>query len=129
MDRVNVHRRRCGRRGSINRLLVALCAGAFTSGSAPVFAQGLSSDNDMKPLSKMETQDAKAAAASAKAEWARMTPEQQAAAKKAARAKKQEELTALDNIACNYCYNRIGDFWSPNDPMYRRSMTPADETK
>ena len=86
----------------MNKLIVALCASAFTFGSAAALAQG---DNDMKPLSKMETQDAKAARAAAKAKWASMTPEEQAAAKKAARAKKQSELTALDNQACNFCYD------------------------
>ncbi len=86
----------------MNKLIVALCASAFALGSGFALAQG---DNDMKPLSKMETQDAKAASAAAKAKWAAMTPEQQAAAKKAARAKKQSELTALDNAACNFCYN------------------------
>jgi hypothetical protein len=86
----------------MNKLIVALCASAFTFGSAAVLAQG---DNDMKPLSKMETQDAKAARAAAKAKWASMTPEQQAAAKKAAQAKKQADLTAMDNQACNFCYD------------------------
>ena len=86
----------------MNKLIVALCASAFALGSGFALAQG---DNDMKPLSKMETQEAKEARAAAKAKWAAMTPEQQAAAKKAARAKKQSELTALDNQACNFCYN------------------------
>lgn len=78
----------------MNKLIVALCASAFAFGSASALA-----GNDMKPLSKMETQEAKAARAAAKAKWDAMTPEQQAAAKKAARAKKQADLTALDAIA------------------------------
>jgi hypothetical protein len=113
----------------MNKLHFALCASAFGLGSASAFAQGFSGDNDTKPLSTMQPQDAKAATAAAKAKWAGMTPEEQAAAKKAARAKKQAELTALDNQACGYCYNMTGDFWSPNDPMYGRRMTPAEKTK
>jgi hypothetical protein len=43
--------------------------------------------------------------AAAHAKWARMTPVQLAAAKKAARAKQPWEWTALDNEACNNCYS------------------------
>jgi hypothetical protein len=80
----------------MNKLLVAFFASVFVLVAAPAFAQP---DNDMRPLSKMETNDAKAARAAAKAHWAKMTPEEQAAAKKAARARKQSELTALDEMA------------------------------
>jgi len=79
----------------MNKLLVALFASAFTLVAMPVFAD----DNDMKPLSKMETQEAKAARAAAKAKWDAMTPEQQAATRKASKAKKQSELTALEAVA------------------------------
>jgi hypothetical protein len=78
----------------MNKLIVALCASAFAFGSVSALA-----GNDMKPLSKMETQEAKAAREAAKAKWAKMTPDEQAAAKKAARAKKQADLTALDTVA------------------------------
>ena len=78
----------------MNKLIVALCASAFAFGSVSVLA-----GNDMKPLSKMETQDAKAARAAAKAKWEKMTPDEQAAAKKAARTKKAADLTALESIA------------------------------
>ena len=78
----------------MNKLIVALCASAFAFGSVSALA-----GNDMKPLSKMETQEAKAARAAAKAKWAKMTPEEQAATKKAARAKKAADLTALEKIA------------------------------
>jgi len=78
----------------MNKLIVALCASAFAFGSVSALA-----GNDMKPLSKMETQDAKAARATAKAHWDAMTPEQQAAAKKAARNKKLSDASALDMIA------------------------------
>ena len=78
----------------MNKLIVALCASAFAFGSVSALA-----GNDMKPLSKMETQEAKAAREAAKAKWDKMTPEQQAAAKKAARAKKLQDATALDMVA------------------------------
>jgi hypothetical protein len=78
----------------MNKLIVALCASAFAFGSASALA-----GNDMKPLSKMETQEAKAARAAAKAKWDKMTPEEQAAYKKQARAKKQSEQTALEAVA------------------------------
>jgi len=87
----------------MNKLLCALaaCAFAFAFASAPVLAQTkdqLESLN-MKPVSKMETEEAKAARAAAQAKWAAMTPEQQAAAKKAARTKKLQDATALDMVA------------------------------
>jgi hypothetical protein len=78
----------------MNKLIIALCASAFAFGSASALA-----GNDMKPLSKMETQEAKAAREAAKAKWDKMTPEQQAAAKKSARAKRLQDATALDAVA------------------------------
>ena len=78
----------------MNKLLIVLCASAFAFGSASVLA-----GNTMKPLSKMETQEAKAARDAAKAKWDAMTPDQQAAARKAARAKKLQDATALDMVA------------------------------
>jgi hypothetical protein len=78
----------------MNKLIVALCASAFAFGSVSALA-----GNDMKPLSKMETQDAKAARTAAQAKWAAMTPEQQAAARKAARSKRLADATALDMVA------------------------------
>ncbi len=87
----------------MNKLIIALCSSAFVFGSASVLAQA--GADSMLPLSKMQTEQSKAASAEAKAKWAKMTPEEQAAAKKAARAKKQSELTALDNMACENCYD------------------------
>lgn len=79
----------------MNKLLVALMASAFAFGSAAVFAD----DNDMKPLSKMESQDAKAAREAAKAKWAKMTDAEKAAYRKSAAAKKQADLTAMEAVA------------------------------
>ena len=85
----------------MKKLLAALCASAFVLAAALAFAD----DNDMKPLSKMETQEAKAARAAAKAKWAQMTPEERAAAKKAAAAKNQANWTAVDYTASGITYN------------------------
>jgi hypothetical protein len=85
----------------MNKLLVALFAGTVALVAAPAFAD----DNDMKPLSKMETQEAKAARAAAKAKFDKMTPEEKAAAKKAAAAKNQASWTAVDYTASGITYN------------------------
>jgi hypothetical protein len=79
----------------MNKLLAALFAGTVALVAAPAFAD----DSDMKPLTKMQTDEAKAAKAAAKAKWAEMTPEEKAAAKKAAAAKNQANWTAVDAIA------------------------------
>jgi hypothetical protein len=78
----------------MNKLIVALCASAFAFGSVSAMA-----GSDLKPLSKMETEQAKAARAAAQAKWASMTPEQQAAARKAARSKKLADANAMDVVA------------------------------
>jgi len=83
----------------MNKLLVTLFASAFAFSVSAMAQTAAQQDNSMMPLSKMETQDAKAAREAAKAKWAKMTPEEQAAAKKAARGKKQADLTALDSVA------------------------------
>jgi hypothetical protein len=85
----------------MNKLLVALMASAFAFGSATVFAD----DSSMMPLSKMETQQAKAARDAAKAKWAKMTPEERAAVKKAAQAKNRESWTAIEEVSSGIDYN------------------------
>jgi len=79
----------------MNKLLATLFAGVFALISTAVFAD----DSSLMPLSKMDTQQAKQARADAKMKWDKMTPQEQAAAKKAARTKKQSDLTALDAVA------------------------------
>ena len=79
----------------MNKLLATLFASAFAVMSTAVLAD----DSSLMPLSKMDTQQAKQARTDAKAKWDKMTPEEQAAAKKAARTKKQSDLTALDAVA------------------------------
>jgi hypothetical protein len=86
----------------MNKLLVALFATAFGFFSISAMAD----DSDIKPLSKMQTDEAKAAREAAKAKWDKMTPDQQAAAKKAARQKRLADANALDMIANeNMMYN------------------------
>jgi hypothetical protein len=79
----------------MNKLLVALFATAFGLFSMSALAD----DSDLKPLSKMQTDEAKAARAAAKAKWDKMTPDEQAAARKAARGKKLADQNAIDRIA------------------------------
>ncbi|HXX85117.1 MAG TPA: hypothetical protein VEN29_14185 [Casimicrobiaceae bacterium] len=100
----------------MNKLLLALIASAFAFVSASALAQApapapapakkdavptrpIASEGDVMPLSKMDTEQAKAARAAAKAKWDKMTPEEQAAYKKAAAKKKRDELTALEAVA------------------------------
>ena len=80
----------------MNKLLAALFASAFAFG---ITSSALADDNTMMPLSKMDTEQAKAARAAAKAKWDAMTPQQQAAAKKAAMNKRLGEANAIDMIA------------------------------
>jgi hypothetical protein len=88
----------------MKKLLAALCAGAFAFGSSYALAQG-GADSDLRPLSKMDTQEAKAARAAAKAKLAAMTPEERAAAKKAAAAKNRAAWTATDEVSSGVQYD------------------------
>lgn len=85
----------------MNKLIVALCASAFAFGSVSALAD----DSDLKPLSKMQTQEAKEAKAAAQAKWAKMTPEEKAATKKAAAAKNRESWTATEQISSGIDYD------------------------
>ena len=98
----------------MNKLLVALFACGFALGSVLAQAAGSSMKSstgvntnntapvreiDMLPLSTLNTDRMQVARTKAKDHWAKMTPEEQTAAIKTARAKKTEELTALDEVA------------------------------
>jgi hypothetical protein len=74
---------------------------------------------DMLPLSTLNTDQMPAARTKAKDHWAKMTPEEQSAAIKAARAKKKEELTALDEVSKQGFWTRWLDLpWRiPPKPM------------
>jgi hypothetical protein len=98
---------------TMKNLLAAFFAGALAIGSVSVLAAGSSmkwstSVNtnkaadaviDMRPLSTLDNDQVQAARAKATDHWAKMTSEEQSDAIKAARAKKQGELTALDEVA------------------------------
>ena len=84
----------------MNRLLVALCASAFAFGSASALAGDIH-----KAALQMDTQEAKAARDAAKVKWAKMTPEEQAAVKKAAAAKNHESWNALEESSSGIDYN------------------------
>jgi|SRR5215471_5873880 len=94
----------------MNKLLVALIASAFAAVSTSALAQTspapaakpkpatqpIPGEGDLMPLSKMDTDQAKAARAAAKAKWDAMTPEEKTAWKKNMQKKRQADLTALD---------------------------------
>ena len=79
----------------MNKLILALTAGAFALGSTAAFADG----SDLKPLTKAETEMYKQQRADARAALEKMTPEERAAMRKAASTKKQYELSALELAA------------------------------
>jgi hypothetical protein len=79
----------------MNKLRVAL----FVSMFAFMAASALADDIDMKPMSGMSTEEAIAARKAARDHWSRMTPQERWQTVKAARGKKRDELTALDQYA------------------------------
>ena len=89
----------------MNRLLAGLIVSSFAFASASAIAQSPKTQpiqtTGVGFVSKMSTEEAKAARAEAKAKWDKLTPEQQAAYKKAAAKKKREELTAMEEVAAD----------------------------
>ena len=75
----------------MNKLLVALIAGAFVLGSGGLMAQGV------PPVKTEDTAKLKAEKEAAKQAEAKMTPEENAAAKKAKHAKKQKEHAKIES--------------------------------
>ena len=78
----------------MNKLIVALLAGAFTLGSTAVFAD----DSDIKPLTRDQTKMYQQQRAEAKAALEKMTPEQRAAMRKASQGKKLSELSVQEQM-------------------------------
>ena len=74
----------------MNKLLIALIAGAFALGSVAVLA------DDKTPAQPVDQAKLKAEREAKKAEQANMTPEEKAAAKKAKRAERQKQLGATE---------------------------------
>ena len=87
----------------MNRLLAGLIVSSFAFASASAIAQSPPTQpiqtTGVGFVSKMSTEEAKAARAEAKAKWETLTPEQKAAYKSAASKKKREELTAMEEVA------------------------------
>lgn len=78
----------------MNRLLIALTAGAFALGSVATLAQV--PQGDKTPAQPVDQAKLKADKDAAKAAAAKMTPEEKAAAKKAKRAHKQKEEAQIE---------------------------------
>ena len=83
----------------MNKLLAALVVGAFALGSLPALAQVVSDKTQSFILTPGEQARLKAERDAAKAKWAAMTPEEKAATKKAASAKRRSELTTVEEMS------------------------------
>jgi hypothetical protein len=91
----------------MNKLLAILLASTFTFASASVLAQATASPKPETqplrglsvPLKQMDVEQAKAAHAAAEEAWAKMTPQEQAAWKKKARAKRVADLNGMEEYA------------------------------
>ena len=80
----------------MNKLVIALTAGAFALGSVAAMAQV--PQGDKTPAAPVDQAKLKAERDAAKAAAAKMTPEEKAAAKKAKRAAKQKEETQIEKV-------------------------------
>ena len=76
----------------MNKLLMALTVGVFALGSIAAFA------DDKTPAAPVDQAKLKADRDAAKADAAKMTPEEKAAAKKAKRAARQKEETQIEKV-------------------------------
>ena len=74
----------------MNKLFIALIAGAFALGSVAALA------DDKSPAQPVDQAKLKAEREAKKAEQAKMTPEEKAAAKKAKRAERQKALSGTE---------------------------------
>jgi hypothetical protein len=84
----------------MNKLFVAIVVGAFALGSLPAMAQlpGAVPQGEKTPPQPVDQAKLKAERDAAKAEAAKMTPEEKKAAKKAKRKQKQQEETQVEKI-------------------------------
>jgi hypothetical protein len=87
----------------MNKLILALSAGAFALASTGAFADG----SDLQPLTKAQTDMYRQQRADARAALEKMTPEERAAMRKASVGKKQYELSAME-IANQDGYDTTG---------------------
>ena len=116
----------------MNKLILALFAGAFALGSTAAFADG----SDLQPLTKAQTDMYRQQRAEARAALEKMTPEERAAMRKASISKKQYELSALE-LAAQEGYDtsgarkeaRISNAQSKAMPAPAREEKAADLSK
>ena len=80
----------------MKKLLAALVVGAFAFGSVPAMAQEKTQSFILTPAEQARL---KAERSAAKAKWDAMTPEEKAATRKAASAKKRTELTTVEEMS------------------------------
>jgi hypothetical protein len=80
----------------MNKLLAVLVAGAFALGSVAAVAQVPAGDKTSTPTTPEEQAKMKAERDKLRAERAKMTPEEKAAAKKVSRKKRQQEITQIE---------------------------------
>jgi cell division protein FtsL len=101
------------------KLIAALFVGAFAFASVSAYA------DDKTPAQPVDQAKLKAERDAAKARWAGMTPEQQAATRKAMQAKRVSELTQLEMVA------QEGDtaMVSPGDTAALKSERTAAKAK
>jgi len=83
----------------MNKLLAALVVGAFAFGSLPALAQVGNDKTQSFVLTPGEQARLKAERDAAKAKWAAMTPEEKAATRKGANAKRRTELTTIEDMS------------------------------
>src|SRR5215471_2062262 len=82
-------------------ILVFCSASAIATTTALADDTSLINDMNMKPLSPAQSTQLRSERDVAKAQWANMTPDQKDAVKKAAREKRQSELSAMERFGQN----------------------------
>ena len=85
----------------MRNLIVTLSASAVLCLSMPALGDDLYNQMNMKPLTPEESAKLRSERDAAKAQWAKMTPDQKAAVKKAAQQKRLGELSATELIGQN----------------------------
>jgi hypothetical protein len=83
----------------MNKLIAALIAATFAFGSVAALAQGGMGGGDQTPPQPVDQAKLKADREKAKADYAKMTPEEKAAYKKAKAAQRQKDLDAQQEKA------------------------------
>jgi hypothetical protein len=84
----------------MKKLLITILAAAVMAAAPGAFAAG-SGDDDVKPMTAAQLAQYRAERDAAKAQWAKMTPQQQAATIQSARTKRLADLTAIERYGQN----------------------------